>query len=336
MTAHTTGLFVAVIAVFSSCAPAEEAPPEVLTIEQHVAAATVASGEEHGALLDLLCTRATAQPPTPAPAAQTRPATPRAPGPPPRSEWYAEPLQVFDNLYFVGQTRYTAWAVTTSEGIIIIDPLFEYSVEAEIVEGLTKLGLDPETIRYVVVSHAHRDHVGGARYLQDRFGARVVLAAADWDLLDNSRGDWPKPERDIVAEDGYELRLGETTLVLHHTPGHTPGTISSLIPVADGDSRHMAALWGGTAFNFMGRGEDARWFGEYVESAERFRDLASAAGADVLISNHPSFDGSPTKMPALATRGDGDPHPYVVGSDGVGRYLTVAAECAKAGLLAAD
>lgn len=336
MTAHTTGLFVAVIAVFSSCAPAEEAPPEVLTIEQHVAAATVASGEEHGALLDLLCTRATAPSPTPAPAAQTRPATPRAPGPPPRSEWYAEPLQVFDNLYFVGQTRYTAWAVTTSEGIIIIDPLFEYSVEAEIVEGLTKLGLDPETIRYVVVSHAHRDHVGGARYLQDRFGARVVLAAADWDLLDNSRGDWPKPERDIVAEDGYELRLGETTLVLHHTPGHTPGTISSLIPVTDGDSQHMAALWGGTAFNFMGRGEDARWFGEYVESAERFRDLASAAGADVLISNHPSFDGSPTKMPALATRGDGDPHPYVVGSDGVGRYLTVAAECARAGLLAAD
>ena len=85
MTAHTTGLLVAVIAVFSSCAPAEEAPPEVLTIEQHVAAAPVASGEEHGALLDLLCTRATAQPPTPAPAAQTRPATPRAPGPPPRS-----------------------------------------------------------------------------------------------------------------------------------------------------------------------------------------------------------------------------------------------------------
>ena len=41
-------------------------------------------------------------------------------------------------------------------------PLFEYSVEDEVVNGLTKLGLDPHEIKYVLVSHGHRDHVGGA------------------------------------------------------------------------------------------------------------------------------------------------------------------------------
>jgi metallo-beta-lactamase class B len=52
-------------------------------------------------------------------------------------------VKVFDNLYFVGQTEYSAWAVTTSEGIIVIDTIWDYSVEDEIVGGLTKLGFDP-------------------------------------------------------------------------------------------------------------------------------------------------------------------------------------------------
>ena len=48
---------------------------------------------------------------------------------PPREQWHAEPVKVFDNLYFVGQTEYSAWAVTTSDGIILIDTIFDYSVE---------------------------------------------------------------------------------------------------------------------------------------------------------------------------------------------------------------
>jgi metallo-beta-lactamase class B len=247
-------------------------------------------------------------------------------------EWYAEPVKVFDNLYYVGQTEYSAWAVTTSEGIVIIDPIFDYSVEAEIVQGLRKVGLDPADIRYVIVSHGHSDHAGGARLLQDRFGARVILTAEDWDLLAATGGDWPKPRRDIEAEDGYELRLGGITLTLYETPGHTPGTISTLVPVFDNGRRHMAALWGGTAYNFMGRGEDARWFREYIASAERFQRLAAEAGADVILSNHTRYDGSTTKLPALRGRRTDAPHPFVVGAESVERYLTVAAECARAGL----
>ena len=272
------------------------------TIEAHVAAAREAAGSEHAALLERICTQATGievlGPPGSARPTDSLPSAAAAD----RPGWYADPVQVFDNLYFVGQTRYTAWAVTTSDGIIIIDPLFDYSVQAEIEEGLTELGLDPADLRYVIVSHGHSDHAGGARHLQERFGARVILAPEDWDLLERTGGDWPKPVRDIEAHDGYELRLGETTLVLYHTPGHTPGTISTIIPVRDGGASHVAALWGGTAFNFMGRGEEDRWFRAYIASAERFAEIARAAGADVMLSNHPQYDGSPTKIPALAAR----------------------------------
>lgn len=334
MAGATSGrLAAAGVALLLGCAGAEEdpAPEPQDNAEARVDAARAAAGVEHAALFERLCTQtggAELAGPSVAPAQpDSMPsASPDRPG------WYAEPHRVFDNLYWVGQTRYSAWAVTTPEGIIVIDPLFEYSVEAAIEEGLTRLGLDPAGIRYVIVSHGHRDHVGGARYLQDAFGARVVMAPEDWDLVEASGGDWPKPVRDIEARDGYRLELGGTVLTLHATPGHTAGTISTIIPVQDGDASHVAALWGGTAFNFMGDQDEDRWFRAYIDSAERFADIARAAGVDVLLSNHPQYDGSTTKLPALAGRAPGAPHPYVIGAESVDRYLTVAAECARVGI----
>src|SRR5579864_1993285 len=185
------------------------------TAEAHVAAAKAAAGHEHLGLFNSVCE----------PATDARPAPP---GPPIRSEWHAEPAKVFDNLYFVGQTEYSAWAVTTSQGIIIIDTIWDYSVEDEIIGGLTKLGFDPREIKYAIVSHGHIDHAGGAKYLQDHFGTRVILSAVDWDLLGRDTGAWPKPKRDMVASDGQRLTLGDTTLTLYLTPGHTLGTISTL------------------------------------------------------------------------------------------------------------
>jgi metallo-beta-lactamase class B len=72
----------------------------------------------------------------------------------------------------------------------------------------------------------------------------------------------------------------------------------------------------------------------YVDSAARFRDIVRQAGADVLIANHTNFDGTKTKLPLLASRRAGDPHPYVIGTDAVQRYVTVAHECAQAALAA--
>jgi len=294
------------------------------SVEQHIAAARAAAGE-HAGMVDRLCPR-----PTTAAAPGPRGAPPR--GVPPREQWYREPAKVFDNLYYVGMTEFSTWAVTTSDGIIVIDPVFDYSVEASVVEGLQKLGFDPRDIRYVLVSHGHGDHAGGAKFLQENFGARVLMGAADWDLLDETNPPW-KPRRDIEVEGEQRLTLGDTTLELHLTPGHTYGTISTLIPVRDGGQAHLAALWGGTLFNF---GPDAERFTAYAESAERFRRIATEAGADVLLSNHTDYDGSKEKLPALAERSPGDPHPYVVGTDSIARYLTVAHECALAALATLD
>ena len=307
------------------------------SVESHVAAAKAAAGSDFAGVFGRICTEAV--PAAPAPAGRGRGAgTARPPGPPPRESWHADPVKVFDNLYFLGQTEYSVWALTTSAGVILIDAIFDYSVDDEVAGGMKTLGLDPATIKYVIISHGHADHSGGAKYLQDRFNAHVLLTAADWDLLDRSNGT--KPKRDMVATDGQKLTLGDTTITVYNTPGHTLGTLSTIFPVKDHGVPHVVASWGGTAFNWMANPTPyvtpdrpvPFWFKTYSDSARRFKEIAAKAGADVLISNHTIFDGSKTKMPALARRKAGDPNPYVIGQDGVQRYLTVVDECAQAGL----
>src|ERR1700704_5408346 len=203
------------------------------TPEAHVAIAKTAAGDDYSNLFNFLCAVPAARSGGPggAPGAGAARGTPgggQRQGPPDRSTWYAEPVKVFDNLYFLGQTEYSVWAVMTSAGVILIDAIFDYSVDDEVVGGMKKLGLDPATIKYVIVSHGHADHSGGAKYLQDRFNARVLLGAADWDLLDKSTQT--RPRRGLVATDGQQLTLGDTTLTLHTTPGSKLGTLSKLIP----------------------------------------------------------------------------------------------------------
>jgi metallo-beta-lactamase class B len=290
------------------------------TPEAHIAVAKTTAGNDYQNLFNFLCA-VPGQRGGGAGTGAQRGGGGQRQGPPERSTWYAEPVKVFDNLYFVGQTEYSVWAVTTSEGIIVLDTIYDYSVEEEVAGGLKKLGLDPANIKYAIVSHPHPDHHGGAKFLQDRYGVRIIMSGPDWDMLEKSTGT--KPKRDMVATDGQKFTLGDTTLTLYVTPGHTPGTISSLIPVKDNGRPHLVALWGGTGLN-----PDKESIQNYIRSAQRFSDIVRQAGADVILSNHTDFDGSKVKLPLAAKRASGAPNPYVVGNESVRRYLKVAEECA--------
>ena len=106
-------------------------------------------------------------------------------GTPARETWYAEPAKVADNLYFLGTKIHSAWALAGSEGIIVIEALFDYAAKDEILDGLRKVGLDPGKVKYVILSHAHGDHDGGAKLLQDAIpGVHLIYGAEDWDSID--------------------------------------------------------------------------------------------------------------------------------------------------------
>ena len=327
----------AVLAQFAPPGPVPTSAPGVSAdAQKHIEAARLAAGTMWEGVFQPVCNGAVSLATPPAPRAGGagrgggrgggRPGG--APAAPARETWYAEPQKVFDNLYFVGQTEYSAWAITTSQGIILLDAIYDYSIEAEVDEGLRKLGLNPADIKYVIVSHAHLDHAGGAKYLQEKYGSRLIMSTADYDLLDQQNPSW-KPKRDMMATDGMKLTLGDFTMTLYLTPGHTEGTISTIFPVRDGNQKHTVATWGGTLFNF---GPNRPRLVSYAQQADRFKEIATKAGADVMLSNHTVYDGSKVKLPAIKARKPGEPNPYVIGTDGVRRYLTVVGECAQAAI----
>ena len=115
---------------------------------------------------------------------------------------------------------------------------------ALILGGFKKLNLDPANIKYIILTHGHGDHVNGAQYLQDTYKPRVILGGPDWTTLDNPNFRGPKPTRDIEGVDGQKVTLGDTTITLYLTPGHTAGTLSMLIPVKDGGRTHHSRALG--------------------------------------------------------------------------------------------
>ena len=256
-----------------------------------------------------------------------------APGPAPaRDTWYAEPAKVFDNLYFVGSKIHNSWALTGSEGIILIDTIYTYNSEEEIIGGLKKLGLDPAKVKYVIISHAHPDHVGGAKLMQDRYGSRIVMGGPDWDSIEKSVNGYPagKPKRDIVADDGQKITLGDASVTVIATPGHTPGTFSMIFTVKDNGRPLTVAYSGGTAFNFP---STAANFDTYIKSQAKMAAAAASANATVLMSNHSEFDSAITKIKMLPSRKPGEPHPFELGKEAVARYFVVGVECAEAARL---
>jgi metallo-beta-lactamase class B len=298
--------------------------------DAHFAAAKAAAGEDFQNLLQFQCYGpgpGVQQPTAGRGQAGGRAGAQRQPGPPDRSTWYAEPVKVFDNLYFLGQTEYAVWAIITSEGIIVLDTIFDYSVEEEVAGGIKKMGLDPANIKCAIVSHAHPDHDGGARFLEEHYGTRVIMSPADWDVLDK-RTIGTKPKRDVEATDGQKLMLGDTTLTLYITPGHTPGTISTVFPVKDNGTPHLAALWGGVGLN-----RDVESVQTYIRSAQRFSGIVKQAGADIILANHTDWDRSKINLPLLAKRAPASPNPYIVGNQRVLNFLKVAEECATARII---
>ena len=329
---NTTALVAVAVALLQGCAQMRTQQPQQLvpseaSVASHVAAATRAAGSDLKPLLTL-CKPAPATRPAQAELDKGLAAFIAKPAPPPG--------QAFDNLYFVGADWVSAWAIKTSDGIILIDALNTQAEAAALIEGgMRKLGLDPAQIKYVIVTHGHGDHYGGASYLAEKYRARVVMSEADWTMtetrLEFATPIWGAPPKrragDISAKDGDRVTLGDTRVTLYLTPGHTMGTISPVFDVSAGGRKHRAMLWGGTGFNF---GKDVPRLDSYIGATERMGGIVQSQRIDVLLSNHSNIDGSQAKLAALRQQPAPATNPFVLGTPAVERALAVMGGCAQA------
>ena len=159
------------------------------------------------------------------------------------------------------------------------------------------------------------------------------MGGPDWDLVETYPNRYASmaPTRGIVATDGMELTLGNTTVTIWETPGHTPGTLSYTFTVFDDGRPVNVAYSGGTAFNFVNNTPvpGIENFQSYIEAQQHMEEQAAATGATVILSNHSEFDNAVNRNRMLAGRGDGA-HPYELGEEWVQRYFQVMQGCARA------
>jgi metallo-beta-lactamase class B len=227
----------------SSIAASHAQKADPVAVQEHIAAATAAAKS------DLLGPLTLCQTATPAPGPSFVDNDRAMVKEPPLA-----PMQVMDELYFLGSRWTTAWAIKTAGGLIIVDAM-DNADEAEhyIEGGLRRLGLDPAEIRYVVISHGHGDHYGGAQYLKQKFNPRIVMSEIDWNALEETRRDplfgtkrdplfGEPPKRDMAVADGDTIQLAGTALKFHVIPGHRLGRLATVFTVHDrGEPWHGAA-----------------------------------------------------------------------------------------------
>ena len=212
-----------------------------------------------------------------------------------------EAFQIFDNLYYVGINFVSAYVVPTTDGLILIDTTYDNTVD-HLVKGMQSFGFDPADIKYILVTHWHADHLGGADKLQAMSGAPVGMAARDWDSTFIKHAI---PAHKVWRiNDGDTLTLGDTTMLFFQTPGHTEGVLSIAFTVYDNGTPHNAFTFGGTGLNFSG-----------VDSAEQFLAsvvrLQAMEGIEVNVANHESMGRIFERAEKLKTREVGEPHPFV-------------------------
>lgn len=240
-----------------------------------------------------------------------------------------KPTKVFDNVYCIGSVSVVAWVIETSDGLILIDSMWDDRDAKLIEEGIKGFGLDPKDLKYIILSHGHGDHYGGANYLRNKYAAKVVLTKTDTDLMYNlntgaNSPRSPKTKVDIYSKDKDVIKLGDTSVTILETPGHTAGCSSFIFPVKYKGKEYTAVLWGGT-----GLPKEKELVAKYKESAEYFKKEALSKNALVSLTAHLFADNGYANLEKVANLKEGEANPFIMTKAQMEKYLNSLIERAK-------
>ncbi|MBO6202952.1 MAG: MBL fold metallo-hydrolase [Selenomonas sp.] len=241
-----------------------------------------------------------------------------------------EPVQVFDNLFYIGSISVAQFVVRTSAGLIMIDSGWDEQDADYAAASMKKLGLSPADTRYILLTHGHSDHYGGAQFFKDKYAPQAKIGIniidSNWYSVIPAQNAFSgvRPHIDIELNDRQTITLGDTSIFLVLTPGHTPGCLSMIVPVTDHGEKHHVAIWGGTGtpanleMNYL-----------YLSAVNYFAKYTADFQVDVEMSAHGWVDDTFARLEKLKYRRPGQPHPFVIGQKKYREYEDVFRKMAQ-------
>ncbi|HZN54338.1 MAG TPA: subclass B3 metallo-beta-lactamase [Candidatus Polarisedimenticolaceae bacterium] len=216
-------------------------------------------------------------------------------------DWYepSEPLRIVGPIHWVGTKELGVYLITTPAGHILLDGTMPRS--APLIEAsIKKLGFDPGDIRWLLISHAHKDHVGTLAHVKKATGAKLAVMGADIGLLksggttdylfSNSKDFHFDPvEVDRVLKDGDTVALGGVTLTARATPGHTPGCTTWTTTVEDGGRRYDVVFAGSISVNPGTRLVRDPSYPGILDDYRRSIALLESLKPDIFLAAHAGF-----------------------------------------------
>lgn len=212
-----------------------------------------------------------------------------------------EPFPITDQIDYVGNVWVGAYLINTGDGLILLD-----TTTAEtsylLLNSIYRLGYRPEQIKLILLSHAHVDHFGSARFMKELSHAKLYLSKEDelfrHDPKASSVGRIPGidfREYDFDVDEYYDdfmpITLGNVQIQTMLTPGHTPGTVSFFIKAPDKTGKMLtAAMHGGVGVltmsdeAFRQSGLSPKLRRQFIRDCERLKSIH----VDICLPSHPA------------------------------------------------
>jgi len=205
--------------------------------------------------------------------------------------------RIVGNLYYVGTYDLTSYLITTPAGNILINTGLEGS-EPLIKAGIESLGFQLKDTKILLATHAHYDHMAAMAELKQITGAKFLASDADAALFeDGGKSDYLFTDQkfrfapvkvDGRLKDGQKISLGGTELTVYSHPGHTRGSVSYGLTIAENGRNYRVLIANMGSINpgtvLVGNKKYPQIADDY---ARTFRSQKSLE-CDIFLSSHAS------------------------------------------------
>jgi len=237
------------------------------------------------------------------------------------------PHHIVGNVYYVGSKGLASYLITTSEGNILINSSLESSLPL-IRNSVEKLGFQFSDIKVLLISHAHWDHSAGSAQLKKLTGAKYMVMEGDVDVVESGGrtdfqyGQTPSslfaPTKvDRVLHDGDVVKLGDTVLAAHLTPGHTKGCTTWTLKAKENGKAYDVVIVGSPNVNPGYKLVNSVTYPRIASDYERTFRVLRSLPCDIFLGAHGNYYGMEAKFSKMKA-GDGNPF---VDPEGYKKYV---------------